>query len=239
MSQLLNIIKRALPEPWKRRIKTTMGFKDMASRLANLKRAGFRCTGAVDVGAYAGEWARLAHAHFLCPVIAIEPQPEQQEALARLAQHMPLRIEPVALSAVPGTMAFHLEETNSRLAAPGDDSTEALHTVIVERLDQVLARHPEFRPNLIKIDVQGAELQVLEGAGTCLAGMEVVILEVSIIRIGPVPVFSEVIDYMARSGFRLYDFLPMYYRPLDGALWQGDAFFVRNDSALVRSLAWQ
>jgi hypothetical protein len=30
----------------------------------------------------------------------------------------------------------------------------------------------------------------------------------------------------------------MYYRPLDNALWQGDAFFVRNDSKLVSSLSW-
>jgi hypothetical protein len=45
-------------------------------------------------------------------------------------------------------------------------------------------------------------------------------------------------QYMDRWGYRLYDFLPMYYRPLDNALWQGDAFFVRNDSQLVSSLSW-
>jgi hypothetical protein len=35
-----------------------------------------------------------------------------------------------------------------------------------------------------------------------------------------------------------YDFLPMYCRPLDNALWQSDAFFVRNDSQLVALLSW-
>lgn len=33
-------------------------------------------------------------------------------------------------------------------------------------------------------------------------------------------------------------FPPMYYRPLDGALWQGDAFFVRDDSPMVASEQW-
>lgn len=40
------------------------------------------------------------------------------------------------------------------------------------------------------------------------------------------------------KGYRLYDFLPMYYHPLDNALWQGYAFFVRNDSKLISSMCW-
>lgn len=239
MSRILKLIKAALPQGWKRSVKRSMGFQDMASRLANLKRAGFRCTGAVDVGAYSGEWASLAHACFMCEIIAVEPQPGQQCALTELARRIPARIEAVALSTAPGTMAFRLEETNSRLASPSDEGAGPLVTVAVDRLDRVLARHSGSRPNLLKVDVQGFELQVLEGAGECLGQFEVVILEVSIIRIGPVPVFSEVIEFMGQRGYRLYDFLPMYYRPLDGALWQGDAFFVRDDSILVASLDWQ
>jgi len=79
----------------------------------------------------------------------------------------------------------------------------------------------------------------LEGADDLLQQFEVIILEVSVIRIGPVPTFFEVMQYMDRKGYRLYDFLPMYYRPLDNALWQGDAFFVRNNPTLVASLSWE
>ena len=90
----------------------------------------------------------------------------------------------------------------------------------------------------MKVDVQGFELDVLEGASDVLDQFEVIVLEVSIIRIGKVPTFYEVMQYMHAKGYRLYDFLPMYYRPLDNALWQGDAIFVRNDSSLVSSLQW-
>lgn len=234
----LSLVKRALPKRWKQRVKHAMGFQDMETRLANLARAGFRCTGAVDVGAYAGDWARLAHGTWGCPVLAFEPLPQQQPVLQALARRMPLTLEAVALADEPGRLSFYADETNSRLADPQDTGTGARIEVPVERLDQALARHPALRPNLLKADVQGSELKVLAGAGSELARFEVVILEVSLIRIGPVPVFAEVIEFMAARGYRLYDFLPMYYRPRDGALWQGDAFFVRDDSPLVASRSW-
>lgn len=239
MRKLLSFLKRLVPPRWKRTFKLSIGFHDMQSRLENMKRAGFICTGAVDVGAYVGEWAETAHACFLCPVIAVEPQPDKQETLNQLATRLPIAIEPVALSTEVGSMNFRLEESNSRLALSSDRDHPPDAIVRVDRLDNLLDRHPNQAPNLLKVDVQGSELQVLTGAGTKLRQFEVVILEVSVIRIGEASVFSEVIDFMRSNGFRLYDFLPMYYRPLDGALWQGDAFFVSDDSKLVESLEWQ
>jgi FkbM family methyltransferase len=236
---MLNYVKRSLPEGLKRRVKHAMGFQDMETRLRNVRRAGFVCTGAVDVGAYAADWALLAHDVFGCPVLLVEPQPQQQDVLRRRSAGKPFEIEPLALSAQAGTLDFQLQETNSRLLSESESTDLPRIRVPVERLDTMLARHAGMRPNLLKVDVQGSELAVLDGAGNSLSQFEIIILEVSIIRIGPVPVFKEVLDYMGARNFRLYDFLPMYHRPLDGALWQGDAFFVRNDSRLVASEQWE
>ncbi len=236
---MLKFIKRSLPEGFKRRVKHSMGFQDMETRLRNLRRAGFVCAGAVDVGAFAGEWALLANNEFACPVIVVEPQPGQQSTLRQLAASRPFKLEPIALAAEPATLSFQLQQTNSRLLSDAEVLSDLPSIMVpVDRLDLMLTRHPELHHNLLKVDVQGFELAVLDGAGDALMQFEIVILEVSIIRIGPVPVFTEVLDYMALRSYRLYDFLPMYYRPLDGALWQGDAFFVRNDSALVASERW-
>ena len=78
----------------------------------------------------------------------------------------------------------------------------------------------------------------LAGAVECLKKFEVIILEVSVLRIGDVPLFSEVDSYMQSRDYRLYDVLPTYYRPLDGALWQMDVFYVRTDSELLASRQW-
>lgn len=68
-----------------------------------------------------------------------------------------------------------------------------------------------------------------------LAQVEVILIEVSLIKIGEVPIFSEVDQFMEQLGFKIYDIVPQYYRPKDGALWQVDAFYVAKHSPLVAS----
>lgn len=235
---MLNRIKQALPPNFKRRIKHAMGTQDMETRLRNLRACGFECASAVDVGAFVGDWSVLANSCFGCTTIAIEPQPSRQPVLHRLAKRIPLRVENVALAERAGELPLVLEDTNSRLRAGRDDQSALSVLVKIDRLDALLERHSDLQPNLLKLDVQGHELKVLDGAGASLNRFEVIVMEVSIIRIGPVPVFHEVLEYMRLRDFRLYDFLPMYYRPRDGALWQADAFFVRDDSPLVASESW-
>jgi FkbM family methyltransferase len=235
---MTRFLKSLLPRSAKSAVKHLVGVQDMETRLRNLKRAGFVCSGAVDVGAFAGEWALLAKEVFACPVLMIEPQPGRRSDLEQLVRQHGLELETVAVSGSRHSGRLLLESTNSRLMQADDEYGLPQIAVQVERLDDVLQRHPAQHPNLLKVDVQGHELAVLDGAASSIRQMEVIVLEVSLIRIGPVPVFREVIEYMAARGFRLYDFLPMYYRPLDGALWQGDAFFVRGDSNLVASEAW-
>jgi FkbM family methyltransferase len=235
---MTRFVTSLLPKSAKSVVKRLVGVQDMETRLRNLTRAGFVCSGAVDVGAYAGDWALVAKKAFACPVLMIEPQPDRRSGLERLARLHGFEFEAVVVSGSRRSARLLLQSTNSRLVADDDATDLPQIAVEVERLDDVLPRHPTLSPNLLKVDVQGHELAVLDGAASAIRQMEVIVLEVSLIRIGPVPVFREVVEYMAARGFRLYDFLPMYYRPLDGALWQGDAFFVRNDSNLVASEAW-
>jgi len=83
---------------------------------------------------------------------------------------------------------------------------------------------------LLKIDVQGAELDVLEGAASLLEKTEVIIMEVSL---HPFfingPEFTQVIKYMDARGFVAYDVFNNLYRPIDGALAQLDIVFVKQN----------
>jgi FkbM family methyltransferase len=210
----------------------------MDSRLANLRRAGFSPTGAIDGGAYCGEWTQAFWKVWPdCPVLLIEPQPAQRETLTALAAKVAGSLAVTkALGKTCGPVSFHLGETNSGVTA--DAGGEGVITVDGVTLDALWAERPEFKPNLLKLDLQGYELEALAGAERCLPQFEVVLLEVSVLRIGPVPIFSEVDSYMKERGYRLYDVLPQFYRPRDGALWQMDVFYVRTDSALVASQSW-
>ena len=213
--------------------------QDMTARLGNLRRAGFRPTGIIDGGAYQGDWTKEVWSVWPgTPCAMVEPLEERQAGLSVLAETVPGSfVVPMALAAQTGETHFSLGETNSGIvdhATPG-------RTVVINctTLEALLSGNVSFHPNFLKLDLQGYELPALLGAKHRLQQFEVVLLEVSIIRIGEVPNFSEVDQFMISQGFRVYDVLPQYYRPLDGALWQMDVFFVRNDSPLVASREWQ
>jgi hypothetical protein len=88
-------------------------------------------------------------------------------------------------------------------------------------------------PDLIKIDVQGFELEVLKGGERALAGAQAALLEVNWCAFAPgVPLVDEVVAYMSGRGFAWWDVMGLLRRPADDALWQMDVMFVRRDHAL-------
>ena len=130
----------------------------------------------IDVGANAGDV--LAEAVRLAPRgrhIAFEPLPD---LAARLRERFPgVEVRAAALSNRAGEATFQRRldaDSRSGLLALGGPS-EPL-TVPLERLDDVLEE--SYVPDLIKIDVEGAELAVLEGAlGTLTRHRPVVAFE--------------------------------------------------------------
>ena len=81
--------------------------------------------------------------------------------------------------------------------------------------------------------MQGYELEVLEGAKDFINSIDVIILEVSLFKFFPNnPELYEVIDYMKKKGFVVFDIVGGINRPLDRSLAQKDIVFVREKSLL-------
>ena len=79
--------------------------------------------------------------------------------------------------------------------------------VPIERLD-ALAKADGFVPDVLKIDVQGGELQVLAGAETSLASTLLAEVEVSYFtRYVGQPLFGDIANHMEARGFELIDLL--------------------------------
>ncbi|RPG59913.1 MAG: hypothetical protein CBD95_000360 [Flavobacteriales bacterium TMED235] len=101
--------------------------------------------------------------------------------------------------------------------------------------DQIHINISKNRNNLIKIDVQGAELKVLLGLKNLLDTFEVIILEVSVHNYNKdSPLFNNVIEFMTNRSFKLYDIFDLKRLGKDKSfLLQFDCVFVRNDSNLL------
>ena len=125
---------------------------------------------AIDVGANLGEWAvPMAKAagssgHVLC----FEPNPHVAEALARTLRinNLPhARVLQEAVSSRAGTAQLIVETEHSglsRLGAPA--AGQRAVSVETRRLDDAVAALGLGRVDLIKIDVEGHERDVVEGA---------------------------------------------------------------------------
>ena len=112
-------------------------------------------------------------------------------------------------------------------------------TVPSYRLDTLYSTRAWLDPILLKVDVQGYELKVLDGAPHLLEQTELVLLETSLFSFSPgMPDFYDVLSYMKQKGFVVYDLYNGHNRPLDGARAQIDVAFVKENGTLRRDPRW-
>lgn len=148
-----------------------------------------------------------------CPdafIELFEPAPQFYAGLeAGLMAQRPCRLHKVALGAASGEATFHLSgPASSSLLGTQDKPgrTFPTMTVPVRRLDEVLQPSDLKRPAILKIDTEGYELAVLEGAERLLSSIDAVVLEM---HLGKTYAYrpQQILDIMARHGFHLIDIL--------------------------------
>lgn len=214
--------------------------------LRQISEAGFDPATVIDVGAAMGMFTRTCHSVFpKASYLLVEPLEEYLPLLTQVANDIPqTRFELAVATAGGGStmLNVHPDLLGSSLyheTEEGSDvngSPRQVHTI---RLDQWVKEQGGMSPYLIKIDVQGAELDVLEGGQATLAESEVALLEVSLFHFFQHgPVFHDVLDYMKARGFVPYDFLGPQYRPIDDALSQIDVVFVKEKGMLRKIHAY-
>jgi FkbM family methyltransferase len=85
------------------------------------------------------------------------------------------------------------------------------NTLISKSLDTFVTEEKIPYPDLIKIDVQGSELDILKGGEQCMKHATMILLEVSIHQYNKeAPLFAQVIHYMDISGFEVIDLIQLH-----------------------------
>jgi FkbM family methyltransferase len=204
----------------------------MRGALRQLAGLGLAPRTVIDVGV-AYQTAELYEEFPNACFLLIEPLAEFEPFLRKICEQYKAEYVLAAAGESSGTAALniHGDKTGSSLLkeAEGTAVDGTPRQVPVITIDEVCLEKQLVGPYLLKVDVQGAELRVLEGARRTLEATDAVILEVSLFGflIGG-PQFYDVVARMKEFGFVAYDVCGFLYRPLDNALAQMDIVFVRD-----------
>lgn len=108
---------------------------------------------------------------------------------------------------------------------PGDFSVGSTVTVPLVRLDDVIPA--DTAVGLLKIDVQGYEIPVLQGASHTLSNTSALLLEVNYVgHYEGGATFDELYETVRKHGFRTFG-ISAPYSGKEGPLW-ADAMFVKD-----------
>lgn len=216
------------------------------SFLEDLRSRGYHPQFILDVGANRGEWTRLAKTIWpLARCLLLEPLVEMRPHLQQLNEEYPdVDWLSVGAGAEDGTLWLNVTDDfygSSFLRSPADSPTTSLQErrVPVRTVDAILAEREIKTANLVKLDVQGFELEVLKGGAALFGRTELFVVEVSLYAFHEgTPLVSDVVEFMAQRGYELYDVAAALRRPSDGALGQLDLVFAAATGELRRSLLW-
>lgn len=197
----------------------------------------------VDGGAYRGTFSKeMARAFPQSRIFAFEPTPASHDVLTRNVADVPqVERQRLALGIRKGTATFY--SNGSPLTNSLRRSSDAGHryfgelvageaplTVEVTTLHDFAHEHGIDRFDLIKLDLQGNELDALRGLGDFAPLVQAAFIEVQFVPLyAGAPLFSDVDGWLRRKGLVLYQLYELVRSANDGRLLYGDALFVRAE----------
>ena len=160
-----------------------------------------------DIGANKGEWgSEFLRFYPKAKVLCFEPDSTSIEIFKNLRLDFPnLTLHNIALSDYVGTASLH---TMSNLwggaslisgAAPNSILTKEIQ---IDTIDNFVLKSG-IQPNIIKIDVEGAEMCVLRGGIDTLKKVQVVEFEFSDLQMHSKLYFKDFFDFFTKLGFKL------------------------------------
>jgi FkbM family methyltransferase len=179
-------------------------------------------------------------------VVMIEPLDEMDAPLLSLCRERPqCRHVKAGAGRIQGELVQTIVEDlvgSSFLPPPDEDQirTGRQRRTRVLTIDGILAQYPDFRPDLVKLDIQGFELEALMGGNKLFGTTELFIIETSLFSFWEKsPITREVISFMADRSYEIYDFTQFLWRPYDDALGQVDIAFVKAHGFLRSTNRWE
>ena len=203
----------------------------------------------LDVGANVGQYARhLREFGYRGKIVSFEPLSSAHSKLIAASKKDPLwEVAPrTAIGNRDGNIKINIAKNSfsssalpildSHLNAAPESAYIDSEIVDLHKLDSIAPRYIEghAKSTYLKVDVQGFESQVLEGAAGLLQKIKGVQLELSLVPLYEgEPLFRDMLDKLDQFGYDLYAVIPGFTDMKSGRLLQLDGIFFRRQHIML------
>lgn len=205
-----------------------------------LKAINFSPNFIVDIGANTGTWTRGALKHFPdSSYLLIEPQERLSVQFTDLLQSPKIKYLPVGVGDKNDILKFTLVDrddscsfiySEEEAAKMGYDQIE----VPIKTLNSIIKENHLSYPDIVKIDAEGLDLEVIDGASNLFGKTEVFIVEAGIQNKLYKNSLLRLVSKMDEAGYELYDITDLN-RPLQiPVLWLVELVFVKKGGKLTQ-----
>ena len=213
----------------------------LRNRIKLLK--SFDITLVFDVGANIGQYGEeMRRIGYKDQLVSFEPIKEPYQKLEAAAQN-DRKWQTVAIALgdfdgeteinVAGNLASSSIRTINERHIEAKPITATVRTELIKvaKLDSIIDDYTDGKENIfVKIDTQGFEKNVLEGAVNSFDRIRGFQLELSLVELYEGEcLFLEMIQYLQGFGYEIYSLEPNFWNVETGQLYQADALFFRKD----------
>lgn len=201
----------------------------------------FRIETILDVGANAGQYAEELVQHgYKGKIYSFEPIPSVFLSLAKTCKkYQNIEVLNFGMGSKEAELTINVSENlasssilrvnEASLAAEPKTRTTHQEKVLIKTIDSFFNSKSLEEEVLLKLDVQGYELEALRGAILSLPRIKLIQSELSFTKLyygGPL--YDEVVSFLAEQGFEVFTIIPGFRDERSGRMLQADGIFVRK-----------
>ncbi|MFV8345496.1 FkbM family methyltransferase [Flavobacterium sp. ZB4P13] len=188
--------------------------------VSNLKLMVPELNHIIDVGANSGQFTRVAsHLYPQARIDTFEPLPDLYPIIEKkFKNNKNITTYNIALGNEDGVIMFNknkfghtssiLEISSGNIHFPKEENDLDQINVVIKKLDSVSLLNSNSELSLLKLDVQGYELEVLKGGEITIKGIDYIIIEANLEELySNQPSFTEMNDYLISKEFELLGML--------------------------------
>lgn len=195
-----------------------------------------------DIGANKGTWTKECLKYFPnATYYLFEPQIDLKDDIEEVIKnHENAHLFTVGVGDVNDKLNFTIHERDDSCSysfTKEEATNRSLKQILlpIVKLETFVKENNLKPPALLKIDAEGLDLKVLEGAKSLLQNVEIIMVEVGVMNNRIENTALQTLNYLDSKGFRLFDFTDINRPFSNQVLWLCEFVFIKKDGILDKN----